>query len=182
MSIPLSLGLVIFMGMLVGVSLISKNFFTKDGKIKGEQFQQSPQPSLTSDPSLNMKEESNINNVDGQIGILPPSPKPSAVSSPSVKPKESSLNLSDFDYPNSKETLNDGVTLKLESSDNPENITNWYKEKIRSLGMNAKSFVTTKTNDNVLNKLAGSGSSKEIKVEISKKSNESLTTIFVTVN
>jgi len=67
----------------------------------------------------------------------------------------------------------------FESNDDPDLITNWYKEKIKSLGMNSKSFVQTKTNGNVLNKLVGARGDKEIRVGIVKKNDESVTKITV---
>ena len=45
--------------------------------------------------------------------------------------------------------------------------------------MNSKSFVQTKTNGNVLNKLVGARGDKEIRVGIVKKNDESVTKITV---
>lgn len=175
-AMPLSLMLLIILSLFGGYFLISKNIFVKSENVKGEQVS----PTNIPTPASTDVSNPNINNVDQQIGILPPSPKPTP--SPTAKPKDSQVILSEFYYPNASQISGDNKSLNLQSGDNPDSITNWYKDKIRSLGMNAKSFVTTKTNDNVLNKLAGAGGGKEIKVEISKKSNETLTKISVNTN
>lgn len=104
-------------------------------------------------------------------------PSPTSTNSPSSL----SLSLDVFLYPNSKLTKKEGNTLTLESSDSPQRITDWYKEKIKSLGMSAKSFVQTSTNGNVLNKLAGSDGTVEVNAEIKKQNNESQATITVSV-
>ncbi len=47
--------------------------------------------------------------------------------------------------------------------------------------MNVKTFVTTKANDKVLNKLVGADADKELRVEISKDPGDSLVKISVTI-
>jgi len=76
-------------------------------------------------------------------------------------------------YPNSI-LVKDNI---YQSSDDPATITNWYKNKINTSGMNVTSFVVTSTNNNVLNKLAGGSSTEKFSVEISKKQNDQKTTI-----
>jgi hypothetical protein len=88
-------------------------------------------------------------------------------------------NLNDFFYPGATQISSHDNELKLESSDDPSKITDWYKSKIESLDMNAKSFVNTKTNGNVLNKLVGDNGDLEVRVEISKKENETKVKISV---
>ena len=68
-----------------------------------------------------------------------------------------------------------------ESQDDPDAITDWYKEKIKELGMSAKSLVTTKTNGNVLNKLVGANGKREIRVEITKPADQPTTEIKLTI-
>lgn len=91
----------------------------------------------------------------------------------------SGQDINSYKYPSSSVKEESGSRLSLESSDNPNTITNWYKEKIASLGMNAKSFVQTNTNGNILNKLAAAKSGFKISVEISKKNNEEKIEILV---
>jgi len=88
-------------------------------------------------------------------------------------------NFSDLKYPSSRQLESSDTSFVFESNDDPDLITNWYKEKIKSLGMNSKSFVQTKTNGNVLNKLVGARGDKEIRVGIVKKNDESVTKITV---
>lgn len=99
---------------------------------------------------------------------LPPSPDPTDRQTYSSAPAN---NLEEFNYPNSTQTSlsEDSVTLK--SRDDSGVITNWYKNKIKNLGMNTTSFINTSTNGNILNKLVGSDGKREIVVEITKKNN-----------
>lgn len=85
-------------------------------------------------------------------------------------------------YPNSKQIENTGNALSLESSDDPGKITDWYKQKIESMRMNAKSFVQTKTNENVLNKLAAANGKEKIDIEIEQKAGEQIVKIKVLLN
>lgn len=84
-------------------------------------------------------------------------------------------------YPNSKQIGSLDNTLLLESNDDPGKITDWYKQKIESMGMSAKSFVQTKTNDNVLNKLVAANGKEKIDIEINKKAGEQVVRIKVLV-
>src|SRR4030066_576550 len=93
----------------------------------------------------------------------------------------SQASISDYHYPNSQLVSSSENSLMLSSSEDPETITNWYKEKIKSEGMNVKTFVSTKTNNNVLNKLVGSNGKKEVSVEIKKPVGESVTSITINI-
>lgn len=90
-------------------------------------------------------------------------------------------NLGNYKYPNSKVVSSTSISLTLESGDNPDTITNWYKDKIKSENMNVTSFVVTKTNDNVLNKLVGANGQKELRVEIKKNASDSFVQITVSL-
>lgn len=123
-----------------------------------------------------------------------PTPTPSATPSSSsnnsqvtikqeVKDNSSTsqaFNLSDFKYPNSSSVGSVENGIKLESSDDPKAVTDWYEEKIRSLGFKSKSFVKTATNGNILNKLVAASASKEVRVEIEKSAGSSKVSIIVT--
>lgn len=91
------------------------------------------------------------------------------------------FNLSDFKYPNSNQSSGSGNNIILESNDNPDLITDWYKEKIRSLGFKSKSFVQTKTNGNILNKLVAASGNREIRVEIEKSANSPKVSINLSI-
>lgn len=82
-----------------------------------------------------------------------------------------------FVYPGSRSMGGNSYT----SSDDPDKITNWYKEKINSQGYSSKSFVTTKTNEKVLNKLSAAKNNKNILIEISRanQNSESVITILL---
>ena len=98
-----------------------------------------------------------------------PIPTKTPIPSPTNTPKPASSNLSSFQYPNSQVVSSSENSLILNSIDNADSITDWYKEKIKGEGMSVTSFVTTKTNDNVLNKLVGANGAREIRVEITKE-------------
>ncbi|HBC72807.1 MAG: hypothetical protein UX91_C0006G0037 [Candidatus Amesbacteria bacterium GW2011_GWB1_47_19] len=70
-----------------------------------------------------------------------------------------------------------------ETPDDPDKVTLWYKEKINAIGLNVRSYVQTKTNDSVLNKLVGAGADNiKISVEISKAAGTVTTRIRVTID
>lgn len=92
----------------------------------------------------------------------------------------SNLFIEDYKYPGATITGASTNTLTLELQGNVDAITDWYKDKIQSTGMNIKTFVVTKANDNVLNKLSGSNANQEVNVEIEKKFGESSVLIRVT--
>lgn len=104
---------------------------------------------------------------------------PTVTSSPTTPPQSTSNN-SNWVYPGATINNQGSGSLSLSSNDNPTTITNWYKDKIKSSGGNTTSFVTTNTNDNVLNKLAGAGGNTEVQIEIKKDSGSATTTINVT--
>jgi len=104
------------------------------------------------------------------------------VGSASITPMpQNQLSVSGFLYPGSKVVAQTQTTLSLESSDNTDVITDWYKDKIKGIGANVKSFVVTRANDKVLNKLVGANSSVEVSVEISKDPGSTLAKILVSV-
>lgn len=113
---------------------------------------------------------------------LTPAPTVALTPIPSSVPSPARPNTNSFIYPGSMKVSGEENNLVLQSSDDPQTITNWYKEKITNMSMSAKSFVQTSTNGNVLNKLAGANSSIKINVEISKKSNEGIVKISVSLD
>jgi len=111
-----------------------------------------------------------------------PSQTPTSIPPTSTPVLSPWKNISSFVYPGSIILNQSEKEMTLQSTDDPQVITNWYKEKITGMGMNAKSFVQTNTNGNILNKLAGAKSGFKISVEISKKSNEGNVKISVIYN
>lgn len=113
-------------------------------------------------------------------------PTPSATVTIKQEVKDNSIvsqtfNLADFKYPNSNQISGSDNTMNLESNDTPDLITDWYKEKIRSLGFKSKSFVQTKTNGNVLNKLVGASGNREIRVEVIKSADSPKVSINLSI-
>ena len=99
---------------------------------------------------------------------------PQVTISPTAQPLPTSAS-NDLVYPGAKQLNLD----TYESTDNPETITNWYKNKIKDLGFKTTSSVETNTNGDILNKLASNNNSKEIRIEISKDNNQSVTRINI---
>ena len=97
---------------------------------------------------------------------------------PYISPSEPNEIISNLYYPGASVIGKTDGKIILESSDDPKKITDWYKQKI-AVEMNVKSFVTTTTNGEVLNKLLGADGNKEIRVEITKKSNEQKVIVMV---
>ncbi|MDO8498394.1 MAG: hypothetical protein Q7S44_01265 [bacterium] len=116
-----------------------------------------------------------LKNTDSQNT---PTPTPTSSNNRKFSPPQGNYS-SDFVYPHATPTPD---FSSFKSSDDTTAITNWYREKIKSLGMSTTSFVQTNTNGNVLNKLVGSDGQKEIEVEISKKSSSKEAKIVLNVN
>lgn len=158
---------------MIGVKIVAAVFLVlalvvmgKTQEIKTSEKQRivakdTPTPLLTPLPT-----QAENNNSQGTLPT--PTPKPT-------------LATSSFEYPNSRRIRVEGEIMVLETQDSPQVVTNWYKEKIRQLNMNAKSFVQTTTNGDVLNKLAGSDGKIEVRVEITKKKDQQVVMINVSV-
>ena len=112
------------------------------------------------------------------IPTLTPTVIPTNIPSPTISTKTKE-NVLDFFYPGATQISFDDDRLILESSDDPEEITDWYKEKFDSFGMRAKAFSQTNVNGNVVNKLVGDNGTIEIRVEITKKKNQQNSKIVV---
>lgn len=110
-----------------------------------------------------------------------PTPKPQ-VSIPDNSGDIRGTSTPNLQYPNSRNIVNDQNEQTFISFDDPQVVTNWYKEKIKEMGLSAKSFVQTKTNGDVLNKLTGSGNGQKVEVEITKDSNQQEVKIKLHVN
>jgi len=144
---------------------------------------------LPGNPVVKQFTKKTIQNKSSVIKVEKSSPSPTPIiikiqknttPTEAVKENQSSVD-STWIYPNSKQTENSGNTFSLQSYDDPGKITDWYKQKIESMGMSAKSFVQTKANDNVLNKLAAASGNKKIDVEIEQKAGEQVVKIKVSL-
>ena len=120
-------------------------------------------------------------------GITPspipsPTPKPPTPTPTIPSPSGQNQPSGELRYPNAKYIRSEGSVEVYESQDDPDAITQWYKDQIQSMGMGTKSFITTKTNDNVLNKLVGADGSREVRIEITRSSGSSTTEIKVSIS
>lgn len=106
---------------------------------------------------------------------------PTSTSSPSTIPVQKTY-LQSFQYPGASVVSTTNSSIHLTSTDNADVITDWYKDTIKSTGFRSTAFAATKTNGNVLTKLAGSKNNIQVHVEITKKEFESTTQIKVTLD
>lgn len=106
----------------------------------------------------------------------------SKTSTPTNNPDQPPETISDIQYPDSSVINTNNNVMELESSDDPKMITDWYKNKIKSLNMNVTSFVQTNTNNNILNKLAAADGKKEIRIEILKQNSSQIVKISASLS
>lgn len=114
-----------------------------------------PSPSLTPTPALT------------------PVPVPVTVTVTPLPPSPDS-----WIYPNSS-LVSTGVYT---TPDSPAVVTDWYKNKIKTLNLNIRTFVQTSANDQILNKLSAAGAGQKISIEISKESGSALTNIKIALD
>ena len=159
------------------VLVIAGVFFSKISKKENEIPESSQVLSVEEE-----KEEEKVTPTVGSHQVETATPTKTLTPFPTNTPKPASSNLSSYQYPNSQVVSSGDNSLILNSTDNADTITDWYKEKIKGEGMSVTSFVTTKTNDNVLNKLVGADGEREIRVEITKDAASSTVKISVSLN
>jgi hypothetical protein len=106
--------------------------------------------------------------------ITPAAVSETIVSRPEITPlpTESSVTSSGFIYPNAQVLENTGSRLRMTTTDPTDKVTEWYQSSFRNQGMKTTSFVKTKTNGNVVNKLAGASSGLQATVEITQSNNQ----------
>src|SRR5579859_3211560 len=125
------------------------------------------------------RQTSTLKSIASSSSGMSPTPTSPATPSPTVSPtvvqvSGSTNTSSSFQYPNSTQTNQSNGQITFQSSDDPATITNWYKDKIKTLGLNVTTFVQTNTNNSILNTLRGANGSKSIDVEISKKPDDQI--------
>jgi hypothetical protein len=104
---------------------------------------------------------------------------PTTIPEPTVS--SGSINLSDFQYPGARIVASTDKSLSLESTDDPDKVSDWYKEKLKQKNYNAKSIVETSTNGMILNKFQASGSPGTVTIEITKDANSSTTSVKISM-
>ncbi|MBI4136613.1 hypothetical protein HY469_00970 [Candidatus Roizmanbacteria bacterium] len=110
------------------------------------------------------------------------SPTSTTIPTPTATPHttNNTTTLSSWIYPGTNIQSQPDNRIVMTSSESSDTITDWYKSKIQSSGYSAKTTVTTKSNGNVNNVLAGAKNNEEIKIEIIKPSDDNTVTITVT--
>jgi len=118
-----------------------------------------------------------------------PSPTKLPVFTPNSTPTENPDNQDKVNSPSINDTLNTWLYpaaeiaenragfLLLTTGDNPSVVTNWYKQKVNDLDMNATSVITTTANDKTLNVISAAGKSGDVKVEIASEGGGSQITV-----
>jgi hypothetical protein len=89
-------------------------------------------------------------------------------------------NSNDFIYPDSTLISSSPEKISLSSTDNPDTITNWYKDKLKSMNFNINSFITTRANQKTQNKLVSSDSRNSYVVDISQQNTSN--PVYITIS
>lgn len=117
---------------------------------------------------------------------LPVSLTPSPSSSPTDVPKKQNVIIEITNEPSSSSSQHivypNSVSIgenNYESTDNPQLITEWYKNIIEEKNMNTTSVVTTNTNDTIKNVLAADNGAEKLYVEIEKTPGNNKTIIKI---
>ncbi len=124
-----------------------------------------PSPTQTPTPTLNPSPS-----LAPQITLVPTT-KPKSITTPDS-------HLSTWVYPGST-LFSNNIYL---SQDSPQQITDWYKNKIRSEGFNIKNFITTSANEKIENKLTGSNNNQSTEVSITRSPGDNHTKIILVLD
>ena len=76
--------------------------------------------------------------------------------------------LAQLQYPGSGILAEATNSARLESLDDSETITTWYKDKINAMGFTSKSFITANTNGNIENKFMATRDNQQLYIEVKK--------------
>lgn len=133
----------------------------------------SPGPEQSAAPAVSASTQNIASSSADADDIFLSSPNSSSTSMSEISP------LTDYKYPGAVIINQTSVKLELESQDSSDVITQWYKDKIKQSGFNAKSFSQTNTNGVIFNKLSAAKPGEKIEINIKKDQNESKVTISV---
>lgn len=97
----------------------------------------------------------------------------------SAAPAASLPPLDNYVYYGAKILKRTSSRIEMESNSNSSEITDWYKELIKSSNFNARSFTQTSTNGTILNKLSAAKPGEKLDITIKKDQNTSIVTIVV---
>ncbi len=104
----------------------------------------------------------------------------SATATSSATPAPTPGSIKQYTFPSSVTKSSAAKKLELETTAPVDEVTEWYKEKIRSLGFNAKSFSQTTTNGEILNKLSAAKPGE--KIDITIKNDQTTSKVLITVD
>jgi hypothetical protein len=157
------------------VIIISATVFGKSSTDESESIETAePQQTTNEVKGASSDKEAVIETPNPTVLSTPIStPVPTAGST--VAPTQLS---SEYVYPGATVISESDNRIEMQSSAGTDEITNWYSDKLKSLGMNVNTRVRTRANDKVLNKLVAVGTSK-VAIEISQEDGSSLVTIIV---
>lgn len=159
--------------IILAIVITSQNISKKD---KNESEKSVLNTSTTQPPTISSMPTSSPFPTD--MPTLTPSPTPTPTTFiPTPQPTNDNQLHVNFKYPNSIIISQNASETIYESTDDPKKITDWYKDKIKSMNMNVTSFVQTNTNGNILNKLVGSNGNEEVRIEITKQNNSQIVKI-----
>lgn len=99
---------------------------------------------------------------------------------PNAPKPETPPDIKVYIYPGSKVASSSATTLRLESTDNDQEVTDWYKDLIAKFKFNAKSFAQSNTNGLVFNKLSAAKPGE--KLEVSIKKDQTGSKVLITVD
>ena len=156
--------------VLVLASAFIAVYFGKQKASLKNSAQENPDNESPENPTLAAKAEfssTNSSNFDLDDTTISATPAPPP------------LPLENYIYTGAKILSQTETRLEMESSDDSLQITNWYKEKIRSSNFNAKSFAQTNTNGTILNKLSAVKPGEKLDITIKKDQSGSKVTITV---
>lgn len=167
-------------GIIIGICILGIGIWTAQNNKSTVTTNVETEMEATITPSstevLTPSETPDIDNPT-KVPTNSPTQMPTATTKPNNN--SSSFSLSGFQYPGASVNSSSQTRMELTTVDSPTTVTDWYKNKINSTGMNAKSFVTTSANDNVVNKLVAAGNGTEISVDITKSPSDSSVKIVV---
>ena len=92
-----------------------------------------------------------------------------------VQPEASS----EWVYPGANVRSDTSSLIVIDTNDNHQKVTDWYKDKIKSTGGNVTSFVTTAVNGEIKNELEGAGGKVHVEVKIEKSAVSEVTIISI---
>ena len=172
------IAIIIVASIIVVVGIISKNVFSDNSAVI-ETSEENITPEVAGESDAQDDEAADYEYTTTPTPIptnIPSTPTPTAPN------QNTSTSIDSYIYPGASVISNSGNQLTLTSAADTDAITDWYKDKIISSGANVRSFVKTKTNNNVLNKLVGDNGEIEISVEIIKNSGDQVATIKVNIS